>query len=404
MPERPPAATPRPPPPAAPGAVPIHALLVEDHPGDARLLRELLRDARGGDAIVVEHVERLAAALDCLRQADAGIDVVLLDLSLPDSQGLETFVRLHRHAPSVPVVVLSGLDDERVALRAVQEGAQDYLVKGRVDGDTLVRALRYALERQRLEAQRQALTRQQDEFLAHISHDLRTPIATIKVALRALRLQEPEGTAPARRRLLGTVELAADELARLVEDLLEMTRLQAGRVDMWRERVDLREVARRAARAIEPLAETRGQRVELLLPPEPLLAEVDAGRLGRVLGNLLANAHHYGREGGIIRLSLRRAEGEARLAVADDGPGIPASEHARIFERFYRGPTCATRPRGTGLGLPIVRALVDLHGGRVWVESAPGAGATFHVTLPTSPTRRPVPRTLTPASPEPQPP
>ncbi len=127
---------------------PQNVLLIEDNPGDARLIREMLAEA-GTQAFRVEHADRLSVAFE--RLGVDNVDVVLLDLSLPDSQGLETFLRTRARDPVVPIVVLSGLDDETVALRAVQEGAQDYLVKGRVDSDVLVRAIRYAIERRAVE-------------------------------------------------------------------------------------------------------------------------------------------------------------------------------------------------------------------------------------------------------------
>ena len=125
-------------------AKPVRALLIEDNPGDARLIREML--AEGGDASFhLEHVDRLSAGLECV--AEGGVDIVLLDLGLPDSQGFATFAQFHRQAPGLPLVVLSSLQDEALALEAVQNGAQDYLVKGQVYGNLLVRAARHAIER-----------------------------------------------------------------------------------------------------------------------------------------------------------------------------------------------------------------------------------------------------------------
>jgi DNA-binding NarL/FixJ family response regulator len=138
-------------------ATPIRALLIEDNPGDARLIREMLRDAGGASAaVVLAHADRLAPGLQQL--AEQVTDVVLLDLTLPDSQGFETFATVHTQAPDVAIVVLSGLDDETLAVRAVQEGAQDYLVKGQVDGGAILRSMRYAIERQRLETVRRDLS------------------------------------------------------------------------------------------------------------------------------------------------------------------------------------------------------------------------------------------------------
>ena len=125
---------------------PTRALLIEDNPGDARLIQEMLRDAGLGHAAVeLAHADRLALGLEHL--TNQVTDLVLLDLTLPDSQGFDTFTSVHTHAPDVAIVVLSGLDDETLAVRAVQEGAQDYLVKGQVDGGALLRSMRYAIVR-----------------------------------------------------------------------------------------------------------------------------------------------------------------------------------------------------------------------------------------------------------------
>ncbi|MBI2911414.1 MAG: hybrid sensor histidine kinase/response regulator [Chloroflexi bacterium] len=359
---------------------PLAILVIEDNAGDARLIREMLRDA-AGPPCRVESVSRLAAGLQ--RLAEGPVDAVLLDLSLPDSQGLETFSRLQAREPHIPVVVLSGLDDETVAVRAVQEGAQDYLVKGRVDAHLLRRSLRYAVERQRMAEERAELERQKDEFLGSVSHDLRTPLAAIKASIGVVLAHEPPGMAAGLHRMLANIDLAADQMARLVDDLLELTRLKAGRVRLRVAECDLRALAEQAARAIEPLAEERSQSLELLLPAEPVLAAADAERVERALLNLLGNAQKYGRTGGTIRLSLHSSDGEVIFSVADDGPGIPEPEQGRIFDRFYRAETEATRKtQGSGLGLPIARALVELHGGRIWVESRSGAGATFKIALP----------------------
>jgi hypothetical protein len=144
----------------------ISALLVEDNPGDARLFLELVRET-GAEHLKLEHVDRLDAAL--ARLSSEHFDVVLLDLSLPDEQGLNTLLRTHTHAPKVPIVILTGLDDEALAVKAVRAGAQDYLVKGRVDGDLLVRSMRYATERSRAV---EALERREEHYRSLIEHSL----------------------------------------------------------------------------------------------------------------------------------------------------------------------------------------------------------------------------------------
>jgi signal transduction histidine kinase len=360
-------------------AAPIRALLIEDNPGDARLIREMLRDAIDANtAVTLAQVDRLAVGLEQLTTEVT--DVVLLDLTLPDSQGLETFTRVHTQAPDVAIVVLSGLDDETLAVRAVQEGAQDYLVKGQVDGGAILRSMRYAIERQRLETARRDLERQRDEFFASVSHDLRTPVAAIKAAIGVVLANMPADMPAPLQRLLGNVDLAADELTSLIEDLLEVARLQSGRVELWRSSVDVRDVVARSARALEALIQARGQQLVLSSPPQSVMATVDAERLGRVLRNLLGNAQKYGREGGTISVAVERRGTDVWISVTDDGPGIPSDDLERVFERFYR--VRGSGSAGSGLGLAIARGLVELHGGRLWVESAPGQGSTFRIALP----------------------
>ena len=179
------------------------------------------------------------------------------------------------------------------------------------------------------------LERQKDEFLANVSHDLRTRSTAIKASIGVVLANEPPRT-PGLHRMLVNIDLATDRMARMVADLLDLTRLRAGRLRFQPAPCDLVALACRAAQEIELLAHERGQHVELALPAEPLFARVDAEKLERSLANLLGNAHKYGRDDGVIGLRLERAGDEARFAVSDDGLGIARGEQALIFERFYR--------------------------------------------------------------------
>ncbi|HEV2122881.1 MAG TPA: response regulator, partial [Chloroflexota bacterium] len=175
-------------------AQPLKVLLVEDNPADADLIEEALLDAAAGSTFQLVSASRLQAGLE--RLAGGDIAVVLLDLSLPDSHGFETFTRMRTHIPSVPIVVMSGLDDQALADRAVREGAQDYLVKGQVDGNLLVRSLRYAIERKRAEEEREHLIREQAAraqatFLAEASKQLATSLDVEDILRNVARLAVP---------------------------------------------------------------------------------------------------------------------------------------------------------------------------------------------------------------------
>jgi len=232
------------------------------------------------------------------------------------------------------------------------------------------------------------LARQREEFFANASHDLRTPVATIKGAIEVLLANAPSDLPEPLQRMLAIIGTETTRMTTLANDLLELARLNAELDHLQLVRHDLRHVARQAAHSIEPLAHSRQQQLSLDLPVQPVVAPVDAHRLERALVNLLANAQKYGHAGGSIRLSLENHADEAVFTVADDGPGIPHADQARIFARFFRSRTPATRrDQGSGLGLPIARAIAELHRGRLWVQSAPDEGASFSLAVPLAPMR-----------------
>ena len=227
------------------------------------------------------------------------------------------------------------------------------------------------------------IERQKDAFLANVSHDLRTPLTAIKASIGVVLANEPTDFPEPLHRMLVNIEQAADRMSSLVADLLELTRLQAGRASFHPRHCDVREIALRSADAVEPLAKAHGQHLVLDLPPEPLIVMAEPARLERALLNLLRNAQKYGREGGDIGLRLEEQSESAHFSVIDDGPGIPEPELPHVFERFYRSETeTVRRQQGSGLGLPIAKALVELHGGRLWAESRQGHGSAFHISIP----------------------
>ncbi len=373
----------------APSSAPRTVLLIEDNEADARLIREMLREAPG-PAFRLEHVDRLTAGLE--RLAAGGVDVIVLDLSLPESQGLDSFFGVHARAPTVPTVVLTGFQDEELGNKAVQSGAQDYLIKVQVDGPLLGRALRYAIERGRIEdelrrrvAQLADMDRRKDEFLATLAHELRNPLAPIRNSLHVLRLSGSTG--PAAERLHEMIERQVSHLVRLVDDLLEVSRITRGKIDLRRERLDLATVLRSAVETSRPLIEVARHRLTLTLPPEPLILEAYPVRLSQVIANLLNNAAKYTEEGGQIWLTARAEGDEAVVSVRDTGLGIPAEMLPRVFDMFAQVDRTLNRSQGgLGIGLTLARTLVEMHGGRVEAHSGgPGQGSEFTVRLPLAP-------------------
>jgi PAS domain S-box-containing protein len=230
---------------------------------------------------------------------------------------------------------------------------------------------------------REELERHKDEFFANVSHDLRTPLAVLKASIGVVLANEPPGIREPLHRMLVNIDDTSDRMTRLVEGLLELTRLRAGRVQLPQVTCDLADIAQRAVAAVEPLAQTHGQRIEQVLPGTPLTVLGDPERLEQAVLNLLSNAQKYSPDGRLIQVVLERRGSDALLSIRDQGPGIPEVDRERIFERYYRSSAGADpRTQGSGLGLPIARALVELHGGHLWAENNAARGATFLMSLP----------------------
>jgi signal transduction histidine kinase len=350
----------------------LQLLLVEDNPGDARLIRHHLRsDTRGAFASPsVTHVETLDAALDRLRSTT--FDLVLLDLGLADSRGIETLERLNDliegddDVSPLPVVVLTGLTDDETALEAIQQGAQDYLLKDHLEAELLERAVRYALERHRQERVLERQNERLERFASIVSHDLRNPLQVARGRLAHVDAGETE------EHLEEAVD-ALDRMEELVDDLLELAR--DGRDVDTSEAVDVADTARSAWSNVEAPASTLHVDVAGTVT-------ADAGRLTQLFENLFRNSIEHGGDAdgpandhpsGGVTVTVGPTDGG--FYVADDGPGIPESERDDVFEAGY-----STNEDGTGFGLDIVREIVEAHGGEVRVTESESSGARFEIT------------------------
>jgi signal transduction histidine kinase len=348
-------------------------LLIEDNPGDARLLREMLKDHGAHDAEMT-HVDCMSAAEKYL--VEHAVDVILLDPGLPDAQGLGAIRRAHAAAPRIPLVVLTALDDESLAEQALQEGAQDYLIKGQIEVRGILRALRYATERKRLE-------RLKDEFVSTVSHELRTPLTSISGSL-GLLMGNAAGSLPKpMARLLAIAHTNSQRLVRLVDDILDIEKMQAGRMVFNFSRVDVRPLVAQAIAANRGFAEGYGVRVRLEAARAGADVRADPDRLLQVVTNLLSNAIKFSPADHEVVVAIEKGADTVRLTVRDHGPGIPVDFKPLIFEKFAQADAGDARQKGgTGLGLSIVKQIVDRLGGEVGFADAPGGGTIFHVQLP----------------------
>ena len=363
-----------------------HVLLIEDNPGDADLVR--LRLVESNPPVQVDCVRKLSEGLRSL--ADSTPSLVLLDLNLPDSRGAETFRRVLEKAPNVPVVILSGQDDEHLAMKAMHHGVQDYLVKSDITSKQLERALRYAVERQALLRALDMTRKQQIEFknrfLSHVSHELRTPLTCIHqyVSLLLDGLAGPLAVEQADH--LRTVLKSVSQMHAMVRDLLEATRAETGKLKIEPRCLSLGQLIDQALTMMRPAADRKRVRLQTAVDPAIPLVYADPDRILEVLINLLDNAIKFTLAGGSITVKACMIETDASaayLSVSDTGCGISPEALPRIFERLFQdSDSVDTNRSGLGLGLYIAREIVTLHGGRMWAASQPGQGSTFSFHLP----------------------
>jgi len=334
----------------------IDVLLIEDNPGDARLVEHHLNESHVADIVgdvTLEHEETLAEGL---RAIEAGRhDILFLDLGLPESTGLATLGAVQDEDPRVPIVVLTGLDDRETAVTAIQRGAQDYLLKDDLDADDLARSLRYAVERHRQEAQLRLQNERLEEFTSVVSHDLRNPLNVAHARVNILRDEADNDH-------LETASRALDRMEALIEDLLTLA--QQGRAidDLSTVRLDV---------VAEDCRENVDTSDAAVIVDTDATVRADGSRLQELLGNLLRNSIEHG--GAAVTITLGDlADG---FYVADDGPGISADDREQVFEMGY-----STSEGGTGFGLMIVEGIAEAHGWDVRVTESEAGGARFEIT------------------------
>lgn len=373
----------------------FRVLLVEDNPGDARLIQESLADA-SGDPFDLETADRLATALR--RLSAGGIDAVLLDLALPDSKGQNTFDKAKAQAPAVPIIVLTGLGDEALALKMVQDGAQDYVAKIELNGSILSRSIRYAIERERADQQIRQFNAELEErvrirtaeleaanieleaFSYSVSHDLRGPLQHIDGFCTLLEETCGGQLGANGQKYLGRIHQGVVRMAAIIEDLLTLA--SAGRQELRLETTNLNQLVEQVRE--ELAAEIEGRRIEWRVG-ELTPVKCDAGLMKQVFSNLIANAVKYTRprETAVIEIAETSAGGDLVLFIRDNGVGFEMKHADKLFRPFQRLHT-REEFEGTGVGLATVQRILQRHGGSIWVESAPGKGAAFYFTAGTA--------------------
>jgi signal transduction histidine kinase len=370
-------------------AGPVRVLLVDDDPDDCVLTTHLLNEI-GKDRYRLSYAISYDEALEVLSNAE--FDVCLLDHHLGLRTGMELLRELRSRDFTAPIILLTGHRDHSLDIAATQAGAADYLIKDHLKSDVLERSIRYALAQHQMAEERlrfareqearEAANRAKDEFLAMVSHELRSPLNAILGWARLLRSSPMDQETI--DRALEIIERSATAQARLIDDLLDVSRIISGKLRLNLIEVEPGILVAAAVDAALPQAQAKQLQLSSELDSRVGTVAVDPDRLQQIVANLLSNAIKFTPAGGRVDVRLSRMDGAARLTVSDNGQGIPVEFLPHIFDRYQQAMGVRdTTQSGLGLGLAIVRHLVDMHGGTVSATSdGNGAGSTFEVRLP----------------------
>jgi len=482
----------------------INLLLVDDDSVDRRLVVKALSRFSHIVKFNIETAGTLSEAMELL--SSGSYDVVLLDLTLPDSSGIDTVQEANTADSDVPIVVLTGLSDERMALHAIEKGATDYLVKGKFSDDGLMRTIRYAIERKRpeqklknaakewrttfdsitdfisivdkdfkitrvnralsdafgvrpqeligkrchtvykcagphstdcphlqtlktrkassvefyeerlgiylevttspiidengqitgsvhiakditerrqAEEERKEQARLKSEFVATVSHEIRTPLSIFKNIVSNALAGVMGQLSSKLRENLEMANRTINRLTRIVSDFLDISKIEAGKMELFRTQFDIQSAITDSVNSLAPLADEKGIELKSYMSGCELLIDADRDRIEQSLINLISNAIKFAPEGGHVNVRAEVLDGQVTVEVEDNGSGIERNDLDKIFDRFVQlDKPVGPGEHGTGLGLSIAKEVVELHGGKIEVESEPGQGTTFTIFLP----------------------
>lgn len=357
----------------------IKILFVEDVSSFAfAITADLKRRASFCPEIVI--AESLQVAINKLTEQQ--FDLVLLDLSLPDSRGLETLAAVKSIEPHTPVIVLTGADAEEIALSALKLGAQDYLMKGDLDGKLLGRSIVYAIERARIETERSRLYDQRENVMAVLTHDLKNPLTGADRIYELLLTGAVGNLSDEQNHIVQILKKTNDDLLHMIQNILRLYRIDRG-IDIFHfEGVDLESVADNCVSDFASLARMQNIQISTEFPRPLPQVNADRQAVKHVIGNLLHNAIKYSSSGGSIELNAGRSESSVRLKIRDYGKGIPQTEQKLLFKKFTQGDTGRQFKTGTGLGLFLCQQIVTAHNGKLECVSELNEGTTFTLDLP----------------------
>jgi signal transduction histidine kinase len=369
----------------------LQVLLVEDSPTDAQLFQHVFSQAAMGNWQLV-HVERLSEAIATVQSQS--FNLAVLDLGLPDSDGLDTIAQFNQAVPDLPLIILTMFDDEELAIQAMSLGVQDYLVKGEVTAQLLRRSIRYAIERSQILHQLKAseratlealekereLNQLKSYFVSMVSHEFRNPLNTLQVMSEVLLKYGDELPSEKKEVYAHRIDVTIAQMCQLLDEVILLGKVETGKFEIERKPLNLIEFCDELIASMQ-FGSKHSHPVVSSYQLSTETIEIDASLLRHILINLLSNALKYSPEGQEVRVDVSDRDGMVQFCICDRGIGIPEAEQSRLFQTFSRCSNVG-KIQGTGLGLAIVKRCVDLYEGKIQVESHVNQGTTVTVQIP----------------------
>ncbi|MFB2896010.1 ATP-binding protein [Aerosakkonemataceae cyanobacterium BLCC-F50] len=369
----------------------LNVLLVEDSPTDAQLFQHIFFRAATGDWQLV-HVERLSEAIAaCQTQL---FDVALLDLHLPDSEGLDTISQFNQAIPDVPIIILTVFDDEELALQAMAQGSQDYLVKDQVTTQLLRRSIRYALERSQIlqklrnseRATLESLNKERElnqlksYFVSMVSHEFRNPLSVLQGICELFINFGGSLTTQKKELYSQQLKTTIKQMCQLLDEVILLGKVETSNFKIELTTLNLEVFCYELITALQ-LGDNNEHSIVFSYRLDSKSLEMDINLLRHILTNLISNALKYSPSGSEIQVEVSEFNGMVRFCISDRGIGIPEAEQSRLFQTFSRCSNVG-KIQGTGLGLAIVKRCVDLYKGEIYIESKVDIGTKVTVLLP----------------------
>jgi len=354
----------------------IEVIVVDDDIELASNMKDILEEE--GYSATVAHDGKTALE-QCARNK---FYLAIIDLRLPDIPGVKLVEELARLCPVTEFIIVTGYATLDTAIKAVgQERIIAYETKP-LDIERFLALVRHVMERKKAEEARRELDRMKSEFIATVSHELRTPLQSI-MGFTKLMVQDKVPDPMTHTKFLTIIDKESERLAELIGDLLDVSRLESGRLVLKRQRLPLRDTIRSAIYELSNLIKEKAILIVDNIPEGLPEIEADESRINQVILNLVSNAIKFSSEGGEITVNAQATHNEILVQIVDQGIGIPAEALPHIFDKFYQVDGSATRTKGgLGLGLYITKQIVEAHGGQIRVESKVNQGSTFSFTLP----------------------